>query len=86
MAYTNGVSHATGTVRYVEEQQNNRMLKVKSVGGNTVYTIRNLAIYREWIERRIRDCKNIRFINVSDGAIVQGMENIEVDIFLRTDE
>lgn len=82
MAYTGGASHAKGTNSYMKEQNNDRMISVKSVSGENVYTIRNLLIYRQWIENRIKDCENIRFVNVSDGAEVKGMENISVDIFL----
>lgn len=83
MAYTNGASHATGTNGFVQEQQNDRMLPVEGVNGEVVYTIRNLSIYREWIERRIKDCKGIRLINVSDGAKVRGVVNVEVEKFLK---
>ena len=82
MAYTDGATHAKGTNMYMEKQNNSRMIPVKSVSGESVYTIRNLLIYRQWIENRIKDCKGIRFLNVSDGAEVKGMENISVDIFL----
>ena len=78
LAYTNNKSHAKGTVSYSEIMSGSMTPMVKSVAGHMIPTANNLHAYHRWIENRIRDEKGIRFINISDGAYIEGMENIPV--------
>ena len=73
LAYTGAKSHAEGTAAY-HEVDVSEYRKVPSVTGDMVPTIKNLDSYRHWIERRIKDEK-VRFINISKGAYIAGMEN-----------
>ena len=54
----------------------NRCIYVKSVKGESVPTTNILNIYRKWIENRIKDVKNIKLVNMSHGAYIEGMENV----------
>lgn len=79
MAYTNNRSHSNGMGH--EENDFSDFREVVSVGGGTVYTTRNLDIYRKWIERRISDLKTPVVYNTSRGARIAGtiedkLENI----------
>lgn len=76
LAYTHDVSHATGTLGMRKIAKEDHLPRLKAVDGKEVYTSVNLAVYHNWIERRIQQEKTIRFVNVSDGAYIQGMENI----------
>ncbi len=78
LAYTNNKSHAKGTISYSEMVSGSTTPMVKSVSGKMIPTANNLHAYHRWIEKRIRDEKGIRFINISDGAYIEGMENIPV--------
>lgn len=77
LAYTNNKSHAKGTIGYSDIVSRVTPM-VKSVSGEMIPTANNLHAYHRWIENRIRDEKDIRFVNISDGAYIEGMENIPV--------
>ncbi len=77
LAYTNNKSHAKGTIGYSDIVSEVTPM-VKSVSGKMIPTAGNLHAYHRWIENRIRDEKDIRFVNISDGAYIEGMENIPV--------
>lgn len=79
LAYTNNKSHAKGTISYSEMVSGSTTPMVKSVAGDMIPTANNLHAYHRWIENRIRDEKNTKFINVSNGAYIKGMENISVE-------
>lgn len=75
LAYTDNKSHADSTLHYRVVSDNKAMFPVEGVGGDSVYTIDNLDIYRKWIENRIETEHDIVFINISDGAFIKGMDN-----------
>ena len=52
------------------------MPMVKSVSGNMIPTSLNLSCYHKWIEHRIADERRVEFVNVSDGAYIEGMKNV----------
>lgn len=52
-----------------------KLRKVQGVDGKAVYTSKSLDSFRHWIERRISNENGIKFINVSKGANIRGMEN-----------
>lgn len=75
-AYTNNMSHASGTRSQREVLTEIDRPMVKSVSGEMIPTSLNLSCYHKWIEHRIQNEKQTCFINVSDGAYIQGMNNV----------
>ena len=73
LAYTNNKTHSYDTKNV---DTSNRCIYVKSVKGESVPTTNILNIYRKWIENRIKDVKNIKLVNMSHGAYIEGMENV----------
>lgn len=55
--------------------------RVKSVNGDYIYTSKNLDNYRLWIERRLdrrtQEENDVEIVNVSNGAYIRGMEEIQ---------
>lgn len=76
LAYTNNKSHADGTISCSKIIAREMTPMVKSVSGKMIPTADNLHAFHIWIENRIRDEQDIKFVNISDGAYIQGMENI----------
>lgn len=72
MGYIGDNTHAGGVGKKIQNKKSLR--KVESVTGGEIYTSKTLDIYRRWIERRIENVKNIKFINSSGGARIHGME------------
>lgn len=70
MAYTDNRSHTSGHGYEINDVSDYR--QVPSVAGGTVYTSRNLDIYRKWIERRILNLKHPVVYNTSRGARIAG--------------
>lgn len=73
LAYTDNKTHSYDTKNV---DTSNRYIYVKSVKGESVPTTNILNIYRKWIENRIKDVKNIKLVNMSHGAYIEGMENV----------
>lgn len=77
LAYTGNQMHVAGVDEINDIKEEETRLLVKSVSGDTVPTVQNLNSYRKWIEKRLaRYNGNTRLINVSDGAYIEGMENV----------
>lgn len=70
MAFTDMRSHAQGLGYEISTGSGYR--QVPSVTGGTVYTSRNLDVYRKWIERRITNVKQPLVYNTSRGARIAG--------------
>lgn len=73
LAYTDNKTHSYDTKNV---DTSNRCIYVKSVKGESIPTTNILNIYRKWIENRIKDVKNIKLVNMSHGAYIEGMENV----------
>ncbi|MDY6328541.1 MAG: 6-hydroxymethylpterin diphosphokinase MptE-like protein [Lachnospiraceae bacterium] len=73
LAYTDNKTHSYDTKNV---DTSNRYIYVKSVKGESIPTTNILNIYRKWIENRIKDVKNIKLVNMSHGAYIEGMENV----------
>lgn len=72
MANTNNLTHAMGTA-HRDTMDTKGLFPVESVDGGFVYTTRILNMYREWIENRIKDEKEIEFIDATEGgALIKG--------------
>lgn len=52
-------------------------LTVKDLHGKPVQTSQPLNSYRKWIEQRIQSEDTVEFINLTEGAYIQGMKNLE---------
>lgn len=78
MAYTGDVSHANGTMDK-HDTKNEKTILTEGYFGGQVKTTHLFNIYRSWIEHRISECTDIRFINATEGgALVHGMENMSL--------
>lgn len=76
LAYTNNQTHASDTLGNKTITNHVGTQLVKSVSGEMIYTSPNLASYHRWIENRIRGIEDVHFVNVSDGAFIEGMHNL----------
>ena len=77
LAYTNNQTHAAGTYFYNEVNDKRYLRPVKGYDGSIVYTSKNLYKYLNWIEKRIKEEKDIRFINATEGgAYIEGTKHI----------
>ena len=79
LAYTGNRTHAEGTMSNTRTFETTDMPMAKSVSGEMIHTSLNLSCYQNWIERRIEVEKDIEFVNISDGAYIQGMKNVQVE-------
>ena len=79
LAYTGNKTHAEGTMSNTRTFETTDMPMAKSVSGEMIPTSLNLSCYQSWIERRIEVEKDIEFVNISDGAYIQGMKNVQVE-------
>ena len=85
LGYVGEKSHALGIGNGIVNK--NRLKKVDAVGGGTVYTSKNLDLYRRWIEKRISCEKSINIINASHGARIKGMVEKSIEeLFLKKQE
>lgn len=74
LAYTDYASHATETIERITSDERGKRI-IEGMDGKSVYTIKNLDIYRKWIERRIVEEKEIEFIDATEGgAKIAGMK------------
>ena len=72
LAYTDSKSHSFTSSCTTAKQD---FISVNSVNDKTVLTTNVLNIYRLWIEKRIKNVTNVKLINLSHGAFINGMEN-----------
>lgn len=75
LAYTGNRTHAEGTLMDNKISKTSDMPMVKSVSGEMIPTSLNLSCYHKWIEERISGEDEIEFVNISNGAYIDGMEN-----------
>jgi hypothetical protein len=74
LAFTDNFVHATGTSRR-ELTNTDDLRQIEDINGNLIYTSRNLDMYRQWIENRIRGVEKIEFIDATEGgARINGMK------------
>lgn len=74
LAYTNNQDHAVDTPSVIEITSDNFRI-VDDVYGQKVSTSKNLDIYRKWIEKRIRNIRDIDIIDATEGgALIAGMK------------
>lgn len=67
LAFSKGQTHSKDT--YSKEVNHISILrKIKDIEGNDIYTSKNLSIYLRWIENRIREEKDITFIDATEGG------------------
>lgn len=74
LAYTNGKTHIPGTTHdpWIPKI-NSRFRFIQGIDGELVPTSNSLSIYKRWIERKIANNPDRRFINATEGgADIQG--------------
>lgn len=64
------------------QQQEYKLIEAPGVSGNTVKTIQSYILFRNSIERIIKLNQNIKFINCSDGILIRGTVNMDLESFL----
>lgn len=77
LAYTNGQSHSSTTVRGESKVDLNgaERIPVPDVDGGTVLTSRNMFLYLQWYNRKLKDAKGITIIDATEGgAKIEGTE------------
>ena len=79
LAYSDNRKHVSGHV-HVNGQDSikpiNTMRTVKSANGETLYTTLGLLSFKRWIENRIQDEPDKKFINATEGgAFIKGAEH-----------
>jgi hypothetical protein len=80
LAYTGNQMHVSGGDDINDADENVKMEMVRSVDGDCVPTVQNLNSYRKWIEKRMQRYQgDIKVINLSDGAFIEGMENVPTE-------
>ena len=73
LAYTDDYAHASDTSRR-NAIMTQDMRQVEDIHGKLIYTGRSLDMFRLWIENRIRDVKDMEFIDATEGgARIKGM-------------
>jgi hypothetical protein len=73
LAYSNNQDHAMDTPSVNEITSDNFRL-VDDIYGQKVSTSKNLDIYRKWIEKRIKDVRDVKIIDATEGgAKISGM-------------
>lgn len=73
LAYPNNLVHAEGTSRRKLVEDDNGLITVKDIHGKNIKTNKHLDLYRRWIEKRIEACKEVQFIDATEGgALIKG--------------
>lgn len=86
LAYTDDKDHASDTALVRSVEQDGTIL-VEDIHGNMVRTVRNLNLYREWIEKRITGEEEIEFIDATEGgARIQGTKIRKLSEVIRSAE
>ena len=80
MAYVGEKTHAFSQEGNIRMQEG--MREVPCVDGGTVYTGKNLDIYRRWIENRIHGLKGVVVYNASHGARIAGTKEMTLKMAL----
>ena len=79
LAFTGNFVHASGT-SLRELKQTKDLRQVKDINGNLIYTSKTLDMYRQWIEKRIREVNNVEFIDATEGgAVINGMKLMSME-------
>jgi hypothetical protein len=85
LAYINNKHHADGKMYGGKETLKSlpNMRKVEGQNGKMLDTTLGLISFKYWIENKIKDNRNIEFINCSEGgAIIDGCKHIKLINFL----
>lgn len=87
LAFTNNQHHADGGMygERAEVMPTSGMKRVEGQNGEILYSSLGLLSFKYWIENKIRDNPNIRFINASEGgALIKGCEHMRLEEVLKT--
>ena len=79
LAFSDGKTHSKGTY-HGKIKETVGLRKVIGVDGQEIYTSKNLSIYLRWIEKRIRNEKNIEFIDATEGGVkIEGTKVMKLE-------
>lgn len=79
LAYVNNKSHSEGYVNGNYTLRNDLTKKVKGVNGDNLSTTAGWLYFKKWIEDKISQNPQIKFINCSAGARIKGTVEMEFD-------
>ncbi|KEH88689.1 MULTISPECIES: motility associated factor glycosyltransferase family protein [Clostridium] len=90
LAYLNGKSH-TNTYEEIYGHKDEPIINknnklVKSVDGTMIETTKGYIYFKEQIERLIELNKNVKFINCSKGAFINGAKHMEFKDYIKNDK
>ena len=86
LAYTYNQMHASGVDEINDIENDQGRIILRSTGGEQIFTANTLASYHDWIETYITKTDGLpKLINISDGAYIEGMENLTVDEALKSE-
>jgi hypothetical protein len=72
LANTNNLTHASDT-SFLRVMGTEGLIPVPSIDGGIVYSTRILCMYREWIEKRLKQATDIEFVDATEGgALIKG--------------
>lgn len=78
LAFTDNYVHASDTSRR-NLTDTDDLKRVEDMNGNLIYTSKSLDMYRRWIENRIKDVKDIEFLDATEGgAKIKGMKPVKL--------
>lgn len=78
LAYTDHFVHAEDTSRR-NMTTDEGLKQVEDINGKLIFTSKSLDMYRKWIENRIKEEKNIEFIDATEGgAKIAGMRTAKL--------
>ncbi|WP_294379588.1 motility associated factor glycosyltransferase family protein [uncultured Clostridium sp.] len=84
LALIEGKNHTKAYEKMHKDKQENqyKLIDVPGVNGKNVKTIQSYILFRNSIERIIKNNSNIRFINCSNGAMIDGAKSSSLQMYL----
>ncbi len=80
LAYTGNLMHASGIHQINNATEDSEKRFVRDVKGQMISTAQTLETYKKWVEKRLDDYNGpTKILNISDGAYIEGAENICCD-------
>ncbi|GAV22543.1 motility associated factor glycosyltransferase family protein [Carboxydothermus pertinax] len=81
LAFVNNKFHCNN-YPYTDNLSSSNYMKVEGTNGEFVSTTRGMYYYKLWIEKKISQHQEIKFINLSKGAKVKGCQTLDLDDLL----
>ncbi len=77
LSFPKNKTHGFSLSEDVDAASSSASLSILDLHGNQVQTSQPLNSYRKWIEQRIHSENTIEFINITEGAFIHGMKNMD---------